>query len=275
MRATQATASSVLALFLFAGADGFAFFPLQHAVTSINIRDSVGPQPLASTKDPIIEVLTDEDDDDGDSEEDWLPDREKARRKRLAARIHVERVKEETKQLDSSTSTTSTEQSSAAAPEDSQNDPAKSSPYTIEEEHLIASMGGKTFHPERKREEGFLGDSTLQEIAQDYSIPICYLADVLCTWGVPVPIHPQERLGDLVTGEQAFAILEAVNSLDVGQVQDRYSNTCLIDLCTMWDIGLQEAFEFAMKEGWSLPFGVQTCLRVEQEDELLRLYAAI
>lgn len=27
----------------------------------------------------------------------------------------------------------------------------------------------------------------------------------------------------------------------------------------------------AVKEGWSLPFGVQTCLRVEQEEELIRV----
>jgi hypothetical protein len=31
----------------------------------------------------------------------------------------------------------------------------------------------------------------------------------------------------------------------------------------------------AIKEGWSLPFGVQTCLRVEQEDELLRVLGSI
>jgi hypothetical protein len=90
-------------------------------------------------------------------------------------------------------------------------------------------------------------------------------------WGVPIPINIDDRLGDLVTGEQAFALLEAVNSLDVAQLHDRYSNTSLLTLCYEWDIDLQKAFEMAMKEGWSLPFGVQTCLRVEQESELLRV----
>jgi hypothetical protein len=42
-------------------------------------------------------------------------------------------------------------------------------------------------------------------------------------------------------------------------------------LCYEWDIDLQQAFEMIMREGWSLPFGVQTCLRVEQERELLRI----
>ena len=132
-------------------------------------------------------------------------------------------------------------------------------------------MGGKTHHPQRKREPGFLGDSTLQEIATDYSVPICYIADVLCMWGVTPPINVHDRLGDLVTGEQAFSLLEAVNSLDISALHDRYSNTNLLQLSAEWDIDLQKAFEMAMREGWSLPFGVQTCLRVEQEDELVRV----
>lgn len=216
-------------------------------------RSTVRPRRvLSSTTDTPVEVILNEEDDE--DENDWLPDHEKARRKRLSSsttRIPVERL---------------------SGPDDKE---VASSSYTEEEERLIAAMGGKTFHPQSKREAGFLGDSTLSEIAQDYSIPICYIADVLCTWGVPIPIYPHDRLGDVVTGEQAFALLEAVNSLDVGQVQDRYSNTSLINLCSEWNIDLQTAFEFAMKEGWNLPFGVQTCLRLEQEDELLRVHGVI
>ena len=103
------------------------------------------------------------------------------------------------------------------------------------------------------------------------AIPVCYLADVLCIWGVPVPINVHDRLGDLVTGEQAFAILEAVNSLDVAALHDRYSNQNLLTACDMYNIDISEAFQMCIKEGWSLPFGVQTCLRVEQEDELVRV----
>jgi hypothetical protein len=89
---------------------------------------------------------------------------------------------------------------------------------------------------------------------------------------VPPPISVGDRLGDLVTGEQAFAVLEAVNSLDVAAVQDRYSNANLLSLCDEHGVDLQVAFEFCVREGWNLPFGVQTCLRVEQEDELLRVH---
>ena len=133
----------------------------------------------------------------------------------------------------------------------------------------MGPMGGPFGGEPAYREEGYLGDSTLKEISMDFSVPISYLADVVASWGVPVPIDPLGRLGDMVTGEQAFAMLEAVHTLDVAALHDRYSEDNLMNICDYYDIDLKEAFDFAMKRGWALPFGVRTFLRVEQEDELL------
>lgn len=199
--------------------------------------------------------------DDEDTDEDWIPDSVKAQKKRKfkVLRPASEVIKDPPKVEETKTT-----------------DPIKNrpSPYTEEEEELIEALGGK-YAASGRREEGFLGDCTLEEIATDYSVPICYLADVLCMWGVPVPINVHDRLGDLATGEQAFALVEAVNSLDIGVLQDRYSNMDFMQLCGEFEIDVKEAFEFAMKEGWSLPFGVRTNLRVEQEEELLRLYSPV
>jgi len=171
--------------------------------------------------------------------------------------------------------------------------------YTAEEEELIASMGGmgppppppsrrstQEFAeagtqsamrkssptgpmPPQYREEGYLGDCTLKEISMDYGVPITYLADVLATWGVPIPIDPNSRLGDMVTGEQAFAILEAIHTLDVAELHERYAEDDLMNLCDYYDLDIKMAFDFCMERGWALPFGVRTFLRVEQEAELL------
>jgi hypothetical protein len=168
--------------------------------------------------------------------------------------------------------------------------------YTQEEEELIASMGGmgprssgrpstQEFAeagtqsavrksrsgpmPPQYREEGYLGDSTLKEISMDYGVPVTYLADVLATWGVPIPIDPNSRLGDMVTGEQAFAVLEAIHTLDVAELHDRYAEDDLMNLCEYYDVDIKDAFDFCMERGWALPFGVRTFLRVEQEEELL------
>lgn len=212
------------------------------------------------------EVIQNHPEDEED--EEWLPDREKARRKREK----VERVQSYQSDASDKNSPRSQAASTVAteASTNGQEQGSKATPYTEEEEEVIRSMGGKSKKTSSKREPGFLGDSTLEEIATDYSVPVCYLADVLCMWGVPVPINVHDRLGDLVTGEQAFAILEAVHSLDIAALHDRYANQSLINLCEEWNIDLSEAFSMAIKEGWNLPFGVHTVLRVEQEDELLR-----
>lgn len=206
-----------------------------------------------------LEVLQEDETGSGDSEEDWIPDAQRAKKKpkHLTPANEVIKPKKPKKKGEQKTN----------------KDGKRPTPYTEDEEQVINAMGGKKKN--NKREDGFLGDCTLTEIALDYSVPICYLADVMCMWGVPVPIDINARLGDLVTGEQAFALVEAVNSMDVGALQDRYSNQNLMQICDEWEIDIRDGFAFAMKEGWSLPFGVRTILRQEQEDELLRVFSSL
>ena len=100
----------------------------------------------------------------------------------------------------------------------------------------------------------------------------CGIVATLCAifeWGVPIPIDPNSRLGDMVTGEQAFAILEAIHTLDISELHERYAEDDLMNLCDYYDLDIKEAFDFCMERGWALPFGVRTFLRVEQEEELL------
>lgn len=218
----------------------------------------------------IEEVIQNAEEKEKEEDEEWIPDREKAKRKREGAFQSTSAASPLTKKGSIPTVDATVVMDGNDPNEQTTQNKKVVSPYTDEEEEVIRSMGGKTNAP-NKREPGYLGDSTLQEIATDYSVPVCYLADVLCLWGVPVPIHVNDRLGDLVTGEQAFALLEAVNSLDIAALHDRYSNMSLINLCHHWSVDLSEGLEMAMKEGWSLPFGVHSVLRVEQEDELVRV----
>mmetsp|Transcript_30869 Transcript_30869/g.66851 ORF Transcript_30869/g.66851 Transcript_30869/m.66851 type:complete len:83 (+) Transcript_30869:3-251(+) len=74
----------------------------------------------------------------------------------------------------------------------------------------------------------------------------------------------------MVTGEMAFALAEAVHTLDVGEIYDSYSSFDLLGLCNEYSVELKDAFDFCIKENWNLPFGVKTHLRVDQEDKLLR-----
>lgn len=217
--------------------------------------------------------------DDESGGEAWMPDREIAKRLKEAQwkPAHAELVDNDDSTSPSSDGSKKGDKSSAeeplSNPENGQ-EKKKRSAYTEEEEELIEILGGKDLeNPSSKREMGFLGDSTLREISLDFQVPICYLADVLCGWGVPPPIDPNGILGDMVTGEQAFAILEAIHTLDVGSLNDRYAEFDLVTLCNEYGIELADGFDLALKEGWNLPFGVRTYLRVEQEDYLIDKFA--
>ena len=93
-------------------------------------------------------------------------------------------------------------------------------------------MGGKRDTPGKCLLE-YLGDFTLEEIAIDYYVSICYLVDALCTWDVPDPI---------LTIEQSFTILEAINSLNILILQDWYSNQSLLLACDSNGINLKDDF---------------------------------
>lgn len=203
--------------------------------------------------------------EDGDDDEyEWIPDRDKARMMKEAKWKRAEASADAFNKKSFNDSEDDDDSESQKFTR------SKRFVYTEEEEELISVLGGKNpSNSSPKREMGFLGDSTLKEISMDYQVPICYLADVLCGWGVPPPIDPNTMLGDMITGEQAFAILEAIHTLDVGSLNDRYSNYDLESLCFEYDIELSDGFELALKEGWNLPFGVKTFLRVEQEEHLV------
>lgn len=120
------------------------------------------------------------------------------------------------------------------------------------------------------RQPGYLGDSTIREISLDFQCPVCYIADVLCGWGVPPPIDIDGTpVGSLITGEQAYSLVEALNTLDMAKIWERYSDDTIMEICNDFEIDLKDAFEFSIKKKYNLPFGVRTHLRVEQEEELI------
>ena len=212
----------------------------------------------ASNSNEIIEAefVPDENDDD---DNEWVPDRERVMRAKGGMKRAIE-VPQSTSKNNPNTADIKSQK--------------KRLTYTEEEEELIGALGGRDKeNPSPKRESGFLGDCTLKEIASDYQVPICYLADALCGWGVPPPIDTDAMLGDLCTGEMAFAILEAIHTLDMSAINEMYGDSDIITLCSEYDIELADGFDHAMEKGWNLPFGVRTVLRVEQEDDLIQTLA--
>jgi hypothetical protein len=259
------------------GANAF-ILPSHNSLTRTQQRSSSLLKDATDLPEYDAELITD--DEPNNEEFEWLPDSEKARMAQESRFKAAEANPTDFYGNNSGRTQTNSANDKSQNTDDLLSDEGdkkqkrKRMTYTEEEEELIEILGGKDLDsPSPKREMGFLGDCTLKEIALDHQIPICYLADVLCGWGVPPPINPNDLLGDMVTGEQAFAILEAIHTLDMGSLNDRYADYDLATLCNEYDIDLTDGFELVMKEGWNLPFGVRTFLRVEQEEHLIETLA--
>jgi len=112
------------------------------------------------------------------------------------------------------------------------------------------------------------GDLTVADVAADYRFPASYVADAIAGFGVPPPILDSARVGDLLDADQAFALLEAVTSLDAAEVEDAYVSYDLEAISTILETDLADVFALCVDRGFALPHGVETQLRREQYYEI-------
>ncbi|CAM9221537.1 unnamed protein product [Chrysoparadoxa australica] len=120
------------------------------------------------------------------------------------------------------------------------------------------------------RPTDYLGDLTLEAIAEDYCFPLEFLCDIMCRWGVTPPIKITDKLGDLVNQDQAYAIAEALTSLDAASLQEYYIEDSLDEIADNLDVSLAEVFSICAKRRFSLPLGTDTHLNAEEYSLLLR-----
>ncbi|KAG5192330.1 hypothetical protein JKP88DRAFT_191128 [Tribonema minus] len=129
-------------------------------------------------------------------------------------------------------------------------------------------LGNMAFNPER--DEGGLGDVTLADIADDYNFPVEFIYDVLCRWGVSPPIKLDDKLGSLVNGEQAFAVVEALTSVDPATVHDFYLDDTIEELAWALDVPPADIFAVCGRRRFNLPLGAETHLTNEEYRFLLK-----
>lgn len=111
---------------------------------------------------------------------------------------------------------------------------------------------------------------TVEEVARSYQVPISWLGDALCNFGVVPPIQWTARMGDLIDGEQAFAILEAMHGWDHAIMYDMYTWDSLRELAASHELEIADVLQVCDEEGFALPFGLRSHLRVEQYARLMR-----
>jgi len=120
------------------------------------------------------------------------------------------------------------------------------------------------------RDSTGLGDFTLTELAFDYNFPIDFFADILCRWGVPAPIQTSAKLKELVNTEQAYALSEALTTLDSAEVYESYIDYSVRELSKQWDIPLKDIIQVCGRNKLNLPLGVKTHLQIDDYKFLMQ-----
>jgi len=111
---------------------------------------------------------------------------------------------------------------------------------------------------------------TVEEVARSYQVPISWVGDALCNFGVVPPIQWTARIGDVIDGDQAFALLEAMHGWDHAIMFDMYTWDSLRELAASHEIPIAKVLQVCDEEGFALPFGLRSHLRVEQYARLMR-----
>ena len=125
-----------------------------------------------------------------------------------------------------------------------------------------------------KRKPGYLGDCTLAKIGTDYSVPISYLAYVFCKCGVPVPIDVDEQLGVQWLANKPLQYSKQSIHWILLHYKINIPTKALWKYAILLGLIREIPFQMEVIEGWSVPFGVQTMLQVEQEEELVQVLGA-
>lgn len=114
---------------------------------------------------------------------------------------------------------------------------------------------------------------TLFEIANCYHFSLAFLGDYVCQLGCPAPIDINAKLGDMLTGEQIFSLLEAINTLDPYESNIDFDSTTLRDIARELDISSEKAIDICESEGFNLPFGLDTICHIAVAEKIREVSA--
>jgi hypothetical protein len=124
---------------------------------------------------------------------------------------------------------------------------------------------------DRDEFNGYIGGCSLEEIANDYNVPLQYIVDCCMTAGAEPPIQPEDLLGHLINGESIFKILEVLNSYDNMVIGEIYSTFNVVSLAEYLDVEIDDVFAILLEEGGGTGLGVRSQLKNSEIDLICSL----
>lgn len=112
-------------------------------------------------------------------------------------------------------------------------------------------------------------DCTVQDVAEDYSVPTEFVVDAMIHYGVSLPIRADQSIRDSMTTEEIERLLHLITSFDAVDLSDRYSDRTIAEMADDYDLSAQTILEICQKEGLYVFSGESTRLSVVREDRVL------
>ena len=111
---------------------------------------------------------------------------------------------------------------------------------------------------------------TLREISECYSFSLSYLGDFVMQMGSDSPVDVDVKIGDFLTGQQIYTLLQALNTLDPYETNAEYDTLNLIELADDMNLHVEAVIKICEREDIHLPFGVSTMLHISVVEQLRR-----
>lgn len=147
--------------------------------------------------------------------------------------------------------------------------------FTIELPPIAPDMDGTTLFDAvddamQPMATNSISDLTLREISQCYMFSLSYLGDLVAQMGCAVPVDVETPVGSMLTGEQTYTLLQALNSLDPFETNAGYETLSVWDLADEMNLSVDHMIRLCDQESIPLPYGASTMLHMSSIEQLRR-----
>mmetsp|Transcript_12069 Transcript_12069/g.26876 ORF Transcript_12069/g.26876 Transcript_12069/m.26876 type:complete len:276 (+) Transcript_12069:79-906(+) len=116
-----------------------------------------------------------------------------------------------------------------------------------------------------------ISQQSLRDICESYQFSLSYLGDFVSQLGCATPVDVDTAVGNFMTGEQVYQLLQALTSLDPFESNEGYDAVSIHDLADELQVPVSRIVKMCSKEGFNLPYGTDTALHVSVVDRLRKL----
>ncbi len=111
-------------------------------------------------------------------------------------------------------------------------------------------------------------DCCVQDVAEDYNVPVEFVADILLEHGVKSP-QVDDMIKERCSDQEIEALLHLITSFDAQDLADRYSDSTLTELADYYNLDIGAIEEVCEDEGIFCVLGRATRLQRTREDRIL------